>query len=138
MTTSIDAVSAAPLADAGRRRVPAPRRRRGHGSRDARTRPRCSAAPATPRPSRPALLPGFGEVVLKLGAEGAEWRRPGRRARARAGRGRRAGPVVDTTGAGDAFAAGWLAARREGREPAAALARACAVAATAVTRRGRP
>ena len=44
--------------------------------------------------------------------------------------------VVDTTGAGDAFAAGWLAARRRGAEPAAALAVACALGARAVGRAG--
>ena len=82
-----------------------------------------------------ALLPGFGEVVMKLGPEGAEWRGPGGGV-ARATAAVPPGPVVDTTGAGDAFAAGWLAARREGREPAAALEQACALAATAVTRRG--
>ena len=60
------------------------------------------------------------------------------RAAGRAGAGRGPpGPVVDTTGAGDAFAAGWLAARREGRGAARPpWPRACAVAATAVTRRG--
>ena len=46
------------------------------------------------------------------------------------------GPVIDTTGAGDAFVAALLSARREGHDPAAALARACALAATVVTRAG--
>ena len=72
---------------------------------------------------------------MKLGSDGAEWRGPGG-GRARAPAAAPSGRAVDTTGAGDAFAAGWIAARREGREPAAALERACALAATAVTRRG--
>ncbi len=45
-------------------------------------------------------------------------------------------PVVDTTGAGDAFAAGLLAARLAGAGPAAALAAGCEVAARAVARPG--
>ncbi len=134
MPTSIDAVSAAPLADAGGESfrhlasgvdaalVTLDEAEVLCGSRD----PDAIAA---------ALLPGFREVVLKLGAGGAEWRGPGG-GLARAPAAAPAGPVVDTTGAGDAFAAGWLAARREGREPVTALSLACALAATAVTRRG--
>jgi sugar/nucleoside kinase (ribokinase family) len=47
-----------------------------------------------------------------------------------------AGPVVDQTGAGDAFTAAWLAARRAGAAPEAALRAACALAARVVTRPG--
>jgi len=43
---------------------------------------------------------------------------------------------VDSTGAGDAFAAGLLAARAAGAEPPEALAAACRLAATAVTTPG--
>jgi ribokinase len=46
------------------------------------------------------------------------------------------GPVVDTTGAGDAFAAAWLAARREGHGPETALTAATQAAAAVVTRFG--
>ena len=83
-----------------------------------------------------ALLPGYGEVVLKLGAAGAEWRGPDA-ARPRARRPRRPpGPVVDTTGAGDAFAAGWLAARARRAGPEDRPACGLRVAARAVTVRG--
>ena len=44
--------------------------------------------------------------------------------------------AVDTTGAGDAFAAGLLAARLAGAEPADALGAGCALAAEAVARAG--
>ena len=44
--------------------------------------------------------------------------------------------AVDATGAGDAFAAGLLAARVAGAGPEAALAAGCALAAQAVQRSG--
>ncbi|MCU1498122.1 MAG: hypothetical protein JWM47_2075 [Acidimicrobiales bacterium] len=44
--------------------------------------------------------------------------------------------LIDSTGAGDAFAAGWIAARRAGDDVAAALNAAVALGATAVTRAG--
>lgn len=75
------------------------------------------------------------EVVLKRGSRGADWRGPGGAA-AHADAVEAPGPVIDTTGAGDAFVAALLSARREGHDPAAALARACALAATVVTRAG--
>ena len=45
-------------------------------------------------------------------------------------------PRVDTTGAGDAFAAGLLAARLAAPAPAEALAAGCALAARAVVTAG--
>lgn len=73
------------------------------------------------------------EVVVTRGAAGAEWSGGGRSAAVPAPRAR----AVDTTGAGDAFAAGFLSAWAEG--PDAALARGAALAAEAVTvRGGRP
>lgn len=64
---------------------------------------------------------GARAVVIKLGAEGAYWR-------SAEGEGRVAGvrveAIVDTVGAGDAFAAGVISGRLEGRDWPAALARA--------------
>ena len=80
-----------------------------------------------------ALATRFGEVVVTLGADGALW--TDGRACARAD----AVPVedaVDSTGAGDAFAAGLLAARLDGAAPAEALAAGARLAAEAVTRPG--
>jgi sugar/nucleoside kinase (ribokinase family) len=76
---------------------------------------------------------GAREVVVTLGAGGALWTDGTSDVRA--------GPpvldrVIDTTGAGDAFAAGWLAARRTGADPAAALTAACALGSRAVGRAG--
>lgn len=72
------------------------------------------------------------EVVTKLGARGARWTDgrttvdvPAERV-----------DVVDTTGAGDAFAAGLLAARLGGAGPREALEAACRLAARAVTQVG--
>lgn len=76
------------------------------------------------------LRRSFETVVIKLGAEGAV-------AMGSDGRIERvAAPsvaVVDTTGAGDAFAAGFLAARLWGRSLAAALAAGVAAGSRAVT-----
>jgi ribokinase len=72
--------------------------------------------------------------VVKLGAAGAVWCDSGSAPIYGA-----AEPVtgpLDTTGAGDAFAAGLLAARAGGAEPAEQLAAGCALAARAVGVRG--
>ncbi|QEC49046.1 hypothetical protein FSW04_16680 [Baekduia soli] len=79
-----------------------------------------------------AAATGAAEVVVTLGAAGALWT-DGRSVQ------RCAAPpaaVLDSTGAGDAFAAGWLAARRAGREPARALRAGCATGARAVAHLG--
>ena len=69
---------------------------------------------------------------MTLGPEGALWTDGESLERVAA----RAATVVDTTGAGDAFAAGLLAARVAGAPPRAALAAGAALAAEAVARAG--
>jgi len=73
-----------------------------------------------------------GAVVVKAGADGATWHD-----------GQASHPVpavpaevVDTTGAGDALAAGAIVATLAGAEPAAALSAGAALAARAVSRLG--
>jgi len=133
MTISIDPASAAPLAACGPEAVLGwvagadtllPNRDEARvltGEDDPERAARALVARAAVR-----------EVVVTLGAQGALWTDGERVAHADAV----AGAVVDTTGAGDAFAAGWLAARRRGLDPAGALREACAVAARAVGRHG--
>lgn len=75
---------------------------------------------------------GAREVVLKLGRDGAA-------VHGRTGTVREpAFPVrvVDTVGAGDGFAAGWISARLDGLDEGAALRRACVVGALATTSEG--
>jgi sugar/nucleoside kinase (ribokinase family) len=83
---------------------------------------------ADPERAAARLAERVPEVVVTLGAGGALWtdgrelvRVPSERAR-----------VLDSTGAGDAFAAGLLAARAEGASPEEALAAGCRLAASAV------
>jgi ribokinase len=88
-----------------------------------------------PDPERAArtLAARFGEAVVTLGAEGALWTDGRETVRGDAV------PVetlVDSTGAGDAFAAGLLAARLDGAAPSEALAAGARLAAAAVVRRG--
>ena len=86
-----------------------------------------------PEPAGRALATRFGEVVVTLGADGALWTDGSASVRAEAV------PVddaVDSTGAGDAFAAGLLAARLDGAAPPEALAAAARLAAEAVTKPG--
>jgi ribokinase len=101
-----------------------------------------SADPAT---AAVRLAARFPEVVVKLGPEGALWTDGGEELRVPAAKppdGARAigaldpAAPLDTTGAGDAFAAGLLAARFRGAAPAEALAAGCALAAQAVVTSG--
>lgn len=78
----------------------------------------------------------YPQVVLKLGRSGAWWcaadGRPTRTTAAVPA----CGAVVDTTGAGDAFAAGYLASTLNGADVDDALANGCRLGAEAVTRQG--
>lgn len=76
---------------------------------------------------------GAGTAVLTLGAEGALFDGPGGGHLVAAFR---AGPVVETTGAGDAFNGAFAVALAEGREPGEAVRFGCATAGLSVTRRG--
>jgi sugar/nucleoside kinase (ribokinase family) len=75
----------------------------------------------------------FAEVVVTLGADGARWTDGREHVRAEAVP---VEEVVDSTGAGDAFAAGLLAARLDGAAPAEAMAAGARLAAKAVGRSG--
>jgi sugar/nucleoside kinase (ribokinase family) len=83
-----------------------------------------------------ALLEHYQAVVLKLGSEGALYvDAVGKRSRVPAARAR----AIDTTGAGDALCAGFLAAWLTGPAPKEALQRGVGLAARAVERvGGRP
>lgn len=76
---------------------------------------------------------GVGTAVVTLGATGALVVSDSTRQIVPA---RAAGPVVDTTGAGDAFNGGFAVALAEGRSPVEAAAFGCAVAGISVTRVG--
>lgn len=80
-----------------------------------------------------ALARNYGRVVIKLGAEGALiGDRSGIIASATAPQ----VAVIDTTGAGDAFAAGFIVAELSGANAPAALAAAITAGARAVTQMG--
>jgi sugar/nucleoside kinase (ribokinase family) len=79
------------------------------------------------------LESGAGEVVIKLGAEGAHaWTADGKTARSR----RFSVTPMDTVGAGDGFAAGYLAAFLTGTSLQERVDQGAAVGALATTRRG--
>jgi ribokinase len=76
---------------------------------------------------------GAGQVVITLGARGALVKSAGITEHVAAFD---AGPVVDTTGAGDAFNAGFAVALAEGKDLVEAARFGCAVAGISVTRHG--
>lgn len=82
------------------------------------------------------LTAHYPQLLLKLGAGGALWRaaddRPGCSVPAVAA----SGVIVDSTGAGDAFAAAYLATTGRGGPVTDGLAAGCALAAKVVTRTG--
>jgi len=76
---------------------------------------------------------GAGAAVVTLGAQGALYHDGARTAHLPA---LDAGPVLETTGAGDAFNGGFAAALARGADPLAAARFGCATASISVTRRG--
>lgn len=76
---------------------------------------------------------GVGAVVITLGENGAFYMDRGTSAHVPAFA---AGPVVETTGAGDAFNGGFAVALAEGADPVDAVRFGCATAAISVTRPG--
>ena len=132
LTTSVDAASAAPL-----RRAGAAAFLRWVRGADLLL---CNAdeadvlagpGPAEEQAAR--LTDHIGNVVVKRGAAGAVWvARDGPLRSVTPAR----VPMVDSTGAGDAFAAGLLAAWCSGADPQAALAAGAALGAEAVARIG--
>ena len=79
------------------------------------------------------LSRGAGNVVITLGAQGAFVKNA---QVARHISAVNAGPVVETTGAGDAFNAGFAIALSEGRDIVSGAQFGCAVAGISVTRHG--
>ncbi|MGP3929684.1 carbohydrate kinase family protein [Nonomuraea sp. KM88] len=88
-----------------------------------------------PEAAAKVLTAWFPQVVIKMSAEGALWYTNGRPDPVRVA----AEPVdkiVDGTGAGDAFSAGFLPPWLEGKPPADALASGCRLAAKAIMHLG--
>jgi ribokinase len=128
MTISVDAASAAPLAAFG---AEAFSELLGGDLLLFANAAEAEILSGAPDPGEAArrLAARFGQAVVKAGAHGAYWSAgdgPATFAAAVA-----LDRVVDTTGAGDAFAATFLAARRRGAAPTQALAAACEQAAVA-------
>jgi ribokinase len=85
-----------------------------------------------PNEEEAGLAGAAPEVVTKLGPGGARWSDGSETITVPA----EPVEVVDSTGAGDAFAAGFLTARFDGADPRAALEAGCRVAARAVAQVG--
>jgi sugar/nucleoside kinase (ribokinase family) len=134
MTISIDPASAAPLGTCGVERVVG-----WIGGADLLLpnldEARVLTGEDEPEAAARALVvrAGVREVIVTLGAAGALWTDGQAVEQVAAPEVER---VVDTTGAGDAFAAGWLAARCRGADPRTALGAACALGSRAVSRAG--
>jgi ribokinase len=132
MTISVDPSSAAPLERLGAQEFLA---LAGHPDLLLPNRDEATALTGAPEPAAAAraLTAHAREVVVTLGAGGALWTdgRVTLDAPAIAG-----GPVLDTTGAGDAFAAGFLAAWLGGAPPGGALQAGNGLAARAVSLAG--
>jgi sugar/nucleoside kinase (ribokinase family) len=132
MTVSVDPSSAAPLAELGAARFLS--MTRGVDLLLAnRDEAAVLAGTSDPHLAAQQLGDTYREVVVKLGPDGAMWQQGFIGASAPAERGVE---VVDTTGAGDAFAAGFLASWLLHPEPETALAAGCRLAARAVSKVG--
>ena len=132
MSISVDPASAAPLADLGSAAFLGWTRRAGLLLPNAEEAAVLTGA-RDPEAAAWALAKDGREVVITLGKEGALWSDGERVERGRASP---APARVDSTGAGDAFTAGWLAARLSGEEPAEALAAANFAAAQVLKEAG--
>jgi ribokinase len=128
MSISVDPASAAPLQEAGPRAFLEWARHAGLLLPNAEEAAVLTGA-RDPEAAAWALARDGREVVITLGAGGALWSDGEHVERAPASP---APATVDTTGAGDAFTAGWLASRLRGAEPTEALAAANFAAAQAL------
>ncbi|MCW2140617.1 Sugar or nucleoside kinase, ribokinase family [Actinoplanes cyaneus] len=132
LTVSVDAASAAPLRDAGAELFLAWVREADLLLCNA-DEADVLAGPGSPSSQAARLTSVVRHAVVKRGAAGAVWAsRDGSSWSAPAP----AVPVKDSTGAGDAFAAGLLAAWLTGAAPQAALTAGAALGAAAVQRMG--
>ncbi|MET7399830.1 sugar kinase [Dactylosporangium sp. NPDC005572] len=130
LTTSLDAASAAPLQRAGSAVLPWVDLLLANLDEAVVI----AGRPGDPAELAPALLAHAGEAVVKSGPGGATWVGPGAAPVHVAGV--HVPEVVDPTGAGDAFAAGYLAARLAGADPATALHAGNELGARAVSKLG--
>jgi len=83
--------------------------------------------------ARALIAQGAGAAIITLGEQGALFCDGARVVHQPA---ISAGPVVETTGAGDAFNGGFAVALAEGQDPVAAMRFGCATAGISVTRPG--
>jgi len=132
LTTSVDAASAAPLRQVGTTTFLDFVRETDLLLVNA-DEAAALAGPGSPAEQGALLAHTARHVIVKLGPDGALW--CGRDPVVRLGAGTRV-PMLDPTGAGDAFAAGLLAAWCAGAEPAAALEAGAALGAAAVAKIG--
>jgi sugar/nucleoside kinase (ribokinase family) len=132
LTTSVDAASAAPLRRVGARAFLDWVRGADLLLCNA-DEADVLAGPGSPEDQASALTAVAHNVVVKRGGDGAVWSRRGGVLRSVAGV---RVPMIDPTGAGDAFAAGLLTAWCAGAEPAEALSAGAALGSAAVGRVG--
>jgi sugar/nucleoside kinase (ribokinase family) len=132
MTISVDPASAAPLQEAGPRAFLEWVRHASLLLPNAEEAAVLTGA-RDPEAAAWAIARKGREVVITLGASGALWSDGEHVERAPASP---APAAVDSTGAGDAFTAGWLASRLKGADPTEALAAANFAAAQALGEAG--